>query len=149
MRFLAVPLLALLIGACSLPSTEIRSGPDRPGGDPLPPPEMFPTPDRPEGRAPQQDVREACRAAPAPRGWIAIRYVAREGECPGLPFYDGYTGVLLQYYADKPVGTMLVVCADQPPPRGWLRDWAPESESCPGARVDEGEPTAVAIRRVR
>lgn len=56
---------------------------------------------------------------------------------------------VIERYSLKPIGATMVVCADQAIPRDWVRERDQDaSAGCPGARVREGERTAVTIRRV-
>jgi hypothetical protein len=110
------------------------------------------TPGRPAGGPIESAMIDyVCRAAPMPSGWIAIAYQEGGENCvrstdPDNPF----TVAMIQRYDTAPVATTMTVCADQRVPRNWARErgLAPGS-GCAGARVGEGQPTAVVIRRIR
>lgn len=93
---------------------------------------------------------EVCRSGPLPSGWIAIRYVEGGESCPKPRDGDPYTRAVIERYRDRPLGTVIVVCADQGTPRGWVREREGGlRQGCPGARVKEGAATAVRMRRIR
>ena len=144
------PTLALLTiltaSACGGIAVSPRLGPEDPV--PVPGPDRDVRPEPIDASSGFSDLRRACRASVAPRGWIAVEYIQGE-RCPEWESYGGYTGVLLQRFDHRPVGTVLIVCADEPAPSGWVREEAPPESRCPGARVRQGEPTAHAIRRLR
>jgi hypothetical protein len=85
-----------------------------------------------------------------PSGWIAIRYIPGAENCPESTDPENpYTAAVIQRYSQLPFGATIVVCADQPIPRQWVRDFNRDVRaSCDGARVRAGAPTAVVIRRV-
>ena len=98
----------------------------------------------------QPVVDEICRVSATRSGWIAIRYIRDEKNCPastdpGNP----YTVAVIERYFDKQVGTTMVVCADQTVPHGWVRESNQNVRTaCEGARVRDGLPTVMSIRRV-
>lgn len=142
-------LILLALTACGGSSFRVRGAPQPPGDTPLPGPDVVGAPDRGAMDTPLADMRQACRASAVPAGWIAVDYIELQGRCPKRVSDGGYNGVLLQYYENRMVGTVLVVCADQPTPNGWIRSGEPENEVCTGARVDPGESTTKYIKRVR
>lgn len=91
-------------------------------------------------------TREVCRTGAQPAGWIAVQYVERTGCAPSPG--GGPDGAILVYIANRELGATVVICADQRTPRGWSRQAAPDGAACEGARVREGRPTAVEIRRI-
>ncbi|HKJ93952.1 MAG TPA: hypothetical protein VJ957_12355 [Longimicrobiales bacterium] len=118
----------------------------RPGGDETPGLD----PDwRNEAYTNRPETRRACRADARPRGWIAVSYLRLGDECQKVAEGDPYNGVLLQKYFDWPTGGVLDICADEVVPRGWFELMEPAARACKGARVKEGEPTAIRIRKAR
>ena len=95
-------------------------------------------------------VDEVCRVNATRSGWIAIRYIRDEKNCPAPTDAENpYTVAVIERHYDKPVGTTMVVCADQSIPRDWIRESNPDVRAtCQGARVRDGAPTAMVIRRV-
>lgn len=92
---------------------------------------------------------EVCRARPLPSGWIAIRYTAGGERCPKGPDGNPYTRAVIERHRGRAAGTVIVICADQGTPRGWVRERSEDlREGCPGARVRAGAATAVRIRRI-
>ena len=97
-------------------------------------------------------VRRVCRTGSRPRGWIAVAYVSSgEGDCPALSKSDSgatATVAVLTHYVDLPLETVLDVCADEPTPRGWVKDdsVADASDSCPSA--ERNGSSTYRIRRV-
>lgn len=148
MRLILTALTALTLAACALPDARIRTGPDEPVL-PVPGPDLGGDVDRGTTPALGPRARQVCRAAPTPRGWIAVDYMVLERECPRSPGDRGFNGAVLEYYSDRPAGSVMVICADEPTPDGWIREHTVPDHVCSGARVGEGEPTARRIRRVR
>ena len=107
-------------------------------------------------RVDADDIRPAidrvCRTGAMPEGYIAIDYADGGRDCP-TPIDDGnrFTAAVIERYTTKPVGAIMIVCADQPTPNGWLREDKGEGSTtaCRGARVSEGEPATRTIIRVR
>ena len=94
-------------------------------------------------------MREGCRVT-GRSGWIAVAYTVAGERCPpNRDPEDPYNGATLLRYDLQPRGAKLVVCADQPVPRGWQRATDPVEGECVGARVRDGSPTRMVIRRVR
>ena len=97
------------------------------------------------------DGRTVCRTDARPRGWIAVAYVAADGDCSKLARGDLVPmAAVLTRYADLAVNAVLEVCADQNVPRGWVTDPTPSgdaNDSCPGGASDGS--TTRRIRRVR
>ena len=113
--------------------------------------------ERPNATRGTQHVDEqlVCRTSGVPGGWIAVAYVSASDRCPARAGADSAaataTAALVTNYADRPRGSMLDVCADQPVPPGWhtVSDESVEDGSrCPGAARD-GRATARRIRRVQ
>lgn len=95
-------------------------------------------------------VDKVCRTNAMRTGWLAIRYLDEEENCPKSTDPENrYNAAVIERYSLKPVGATMTVCADQTIPRDWVREHNQEvGANCPGARVREGERTAVTIRRV-
>ena len=98
----------------------------------------------------QPAVDQVCRVQPMRAGWIATSYLQGGDTCPESTDPENpYTVAVIERYSDKRVETTLMVCADQSIPRQWLRESNRDvSATCSGARVREGEPTVMVIRRV-
>ena len=150
MRTILVLALGCVAG-CSNVNPIVR-GPD-PGGIPggpgtAPPGRIDPRFPESDHRADGQPARtrRLCRLRGAPAGYIATAY-DRSDDCPRADDADGYNVAIVEYYADRPIGATMIVCADQRTPRHWMRTADDPSGSCPGARVDAGEPTSVTIQR--
>lgn len=139
---LAAPILALvLLSGCG---TTFR--PRAPGdGAPVPGSESI-------SRGPQIEdapMREVCRVT-GRSGWIAVAYTVAGDRCPpNRDRENPYNGATLLRHDLQPRGSKLVVCADQAVPRSWQRVADPVEGECVGARVREGWPTRMVIRRVR
>ena len=95
-------------------------------------------------------VERVCRSQAGRGGWIITGYVQGARNCPTLSDSSNvYTGAIIERYSSKPVGSTMVVCADQAIPPLWVREHQKEAATaCPGARVKDGQPTAIVIRRV-
>ena len=146
MSAIAAGLLVFLLSSCS--SFGVRTAPEPPGVEGVPSPDVAGSPDARPSALERTDLRTECRTDARPRGWIAVEYLRLGSQCPEQKD-DGYNGVRLRHFAGMAPGAVLAVCADQPTPNGWLRKEAPPERVCEGARVDEGEPTAILIQRVR
>ena len=83
-------------------------------------------------------------------GWIATRYLRGADNCPESTDPENpYTAAVIERYSHRPIGSTMVVCADQALPRQWVRDSNREVRAtCEGARVRDGVPTVMVIRRV-
>ena len=95
-------------------------------------------------------VDQVCRVQATRAGWIVTRYLQGGENCPE-PTDPGnpYTVAVIEQITHKPVGTTMIVCADQAIPREWVRDHDPDVRAtCEGARVREGSATVMVIRRV-
>jgi hypothetical protein len=94
------------------------------------------------------DSRMVCRTDARPRGWIAVAYVAAEGDCVQRARGDSVPmAAVLTRYTDLPANTVLEVCADQGVPRGWVNDPTPSgdaNDNCPG-----GAKNGSTTRRIR
>ncbi|MGQ0703658.1 MAG: hypothetical protein ACT4PM_11055 [Gemmatimonadales bacterium] len=78
--------------------------------------------------------RLTCKTSRIPSGWIAVDYVVA-GECQPAP-NERYNGMVLIQHAGYAAGTVLVVCSDQPIPRGWYRHSGTEGageDQCPSS----------------
>ena len=95
-------------------------------------------------RDPAPELRYQCRSENPPSGWVITSYQI-SSECPTQTDTE-YNRAVLRSLQPYRVNDTLDVCADQPVPRGWLRDGAPET-GCPGARVETDSPTMMRIRR--
>jgi hypothetical protein len=148
------PLMVALAGCGTVAHPNISTGePGRvPGLAPDDRSEPLPTPGVGRSYETRNLVERVCRTAAVPRGWIAVRYeAAAPGQCPRTGTRDEeYAVALIARYNEKPVGSLMVVCADQPTPRNWLREWHLEPDhTCPGARVEADSPTSYLMRRYR
>jgi hypothetical protein len=134
----ALVLTLLVIAACG---TTIRP---RLGGVTQPSSRL----DSPTDPAPT--VEKVCRSHATRSGWITTSYFQNAETCPkSSDSTNAYNGAIIERYSQYPVGTTMVVCADQPVPRRWVREYGREAgTACPGASVPDGEVTAMVIRRV-
>lgn len=148
---ITLPALTALIALCACSSFSPRLVVPGTGGGELGPPDpsVGTTPDVPGIERTNARVRTACRMGARQEGWVAIEYVPEMRGCPHAPGDGGYNGAVIEYIGDRPIGSIVVICADQPPPRDWVREFADLEAACPGARVDEGDPGALRIRRIR
>ena len=147
----AVTLVLMLAGCGSGVRPQITVGePDRTFGGP-PRDRLGPrlAPDRDEERDKNPMVDEVCRVNAVRSGWIATRYTESTLNCPkSTDPDDSYNAAIIERYSHKQIGETMVVCADQPVPREWVREYPRDvNASCPGARVREGSPTVMTIRR--
>jgi hypothetical protein len=147
-------LVVLLAGyGVSIQPRISSSGPDEPSGfpgsgDPGP---ISGSPGLgavPEDRT---SVEQICRLDRVPFGWVVVAYAEGRESCPqALDEDNPYNVAFIEQYRYRAPGTILTICADQPVPRGWVREPPRDDDGeCAGARVKEGMPTAVQIRRVR
>jgi hypothetical protein len=150
----ALCLSLVLLASCGVtvhPRAGIGEGVRRPG---VPPPGDTQVP-APPSRAPtstpdaRPDVHRICRSASVPRGWIAVAYeAAPAGQCLGYQGEQDFAVAVIERHDRKPMGSIMVVCADQPVPRSWVREHRSEPlPGCEGARVRSGNATSYAIRR--
>lgn len=144
--------LALLTacGSTIRPRVSVGGGGQPPS--PFPGGQLSPRPDE-ERSNPEYEGRtvdQVCRTQAARPGWIATRYVQGAENCPKSTDADNrYNGAVIERYSHLQVGTVLVVCADQPIPREWVRERDQDvRSSCEGARVRDNEATVMVIRRV-
>lgn len=144
-------LVVLLAGCGASFYPRMGSGTDR---SPIPTDDTLrPGPPSPLGA--DTDVRPAieqiCRARPTPSGWIIIAYAAGGEACPASREADDlYNVAVIERLSERPVGSTMIVCADQAVPRNWVRERSPyEEAACPGARVGDDAPTVSLIRRIR
>jgi len=78
-------------------------------------------------RRPDARGRIVCRGSGFSRDWVILDYVISP-DCPAMGG-ERYNGALIVRHATYPRDSEVVVCADQPVPRGWRR----------GRVVDEAE----------
>lgn len=113
---------------------------------------LSPRPDSDRGVADDAHpiVDQVCRAQAMRSGWIATRYLQDAGNCPESTDPENpYTAAVIERYSHKPIGAAMVVCADQPVPRQWVREYNTDVRAtCQGARVRDGAATVMVIRRV-
>lgn len=150
--FGAATLVLALTGCGTAIRPHVTTGePDRPLGSP-PRDRLGPrlAPDRDEARDKNPMVDQVCRVHAVRSGWIATRYTESTLNCPrSTDPEDPYTTAIIERYSHRQIGETMVVCADQPVPREWVREYPRDvSAACPGARVREGSPTVMVIRRV-
>lgn len=146
-RLILLPALLPLLASCGMTARPVVRNSS-------PPPEVrLPEASDPGGRLePHYEssiTRRVCRAGPRPRGWISISYEQDRSACPTPVDADNpYTVALMMKYADQPIGTRLVVCADESVPSGWIRlNEGGEGRQCNGARVAAGNPMVKVILR--
>jgi hypothetical protein len=150
----ALCLSMLFLASCGVavhPRAGTGEGVLRPG---LPTPGDAQVP-APPSRAPasahdaRPDVDRICRSASIPRGWIAVAYeAAPAGQCLGGPGEQEYAVAVIERHDRKPAGSIMIVCADQPVPRSWVREHQRDAQpGCEGARVRSGDDTSYVIRR--
>ena len=144
--------LVLLAGCGTIIRPQVSTGgDDRTAGFPQRPHLIpQPTPDRDGAPDGQAMIDKVCRVQAMRSGWIATRYTEDAGNCPESTDPENpYTAAIIERYSNKQVGSTMIVCADQPVPRQWVREYNRDASiSCQGARVRNGEPTAIVIRRV-
>lgn len=95
-------------------------------------------------------IDQVCRAQAMRSGWIATRHLQGAENWPESTDPENpYTAAVIERYSHKPVGATMVVCADQSIPRQWVREYPRDVRAaCHGARVRDGAPTVMVIRRV-
>ena len=153
--FGALTLVLTMVAGCGTTGRPqvIVGEPDRGFGSP-PRDRLGPrlSPDRDEDRDKNPMVDEVCRVNAVRSGWIATRYTQSTLNCPkSTDPEDTYNTAIIERYSHRQIGETMIVCADQPVPREWVREYNRDrdaSATCPGARVREGAPTAMTIRRV-
>lgn len=151
---------SILVGTLSFASVaacgvtvrpHVRTGGSEQPPGVLPGGRLSPRPD-PEGTTDEATpiIDQVCRTTAIRTGWLAIRYFESGEDCPkSTDPGNAYNAAVIERYSLKPIGATMVVCADQTIPRDWVRDHDQDSGAgCPGARVREGERTAITIRRV-
>jgi hypothetical protein len=140
----------LLAGGCVSIQPRVGTGPDGfpPDGGSI---GVIPTPTAMPTTGGRPAILQVCRAHGRPSGYLAISYTMAGDLCPQNPNSDDpYNGAAVERFTDRPVGSIMVVCADQGIPGNWVRDHRRQvAAGCAGARVREGQPTTVRIRRVR
>lgn len=105
-----------------IPGTGAYPGPDGNGNTP-----------RGKSDSPMGGSKMICRDSPAPRGWIALDYVAAGTCAPMSRTEPGPNAALITYYAGMVPETILLVCADQSVPRNWVRV-TPEASDASSSR---------------
>ena len=149
----AVTFALTLVAGCG---TTVRphvsgGGTDQPSGI-LPGGRLSPRPDTERGVADEAHpvIDQVCRAQAMRAGWIATQYLQGVENCPvSTDPENPYTGAVIERYSHKSVGATMVVCADQSVPRQWVREYNQDVRAtCQGARVRDGSPTVMVIRRV-
>ena len=150
----AALLLAVVLGSCStvrpfapapIPPTTAPEPPMRPGL----PPNGKPTPPAPptlsENELPM--IKRQCRGVSVPRQYVVVGY-EQSSACPKIVNENEYTMAVIELHVNRSIGEYMTVCDDQSMPRGWVRDRRHSPEvACPGARVGDGNPTSVVIRK--
>ncbi len=157
LRHLAI-LLLLLAGsaACAAtPHARIGSQPaPRTGGRAaLPGEPVSERPARPQpstGAVGGAESEVVCRASSGRQGWVIVDYVTLSG-CGTSDANHAPTGAVIARIDNRPIGSVIAVCADQQVPSQWMRERADiETKACrPDDRSDRDVPYAVMIRRVR
>lgn len=143
--------LTLVVGCGTTIRPVVRGGSEQPPGL-LPGNRMGPRPVPEDGVADDAHpvVDQICRSQAMRSGWIAIRYLQGGENCPASTDPENpFTAAVIERYELKPVGATLVVCADQSIPRQWVREHNQDvRNTCEGARVRDGAPTVMVIRKV-
>ena len=105
---------------------------------------------RSDPRTSEREIRTtACRVAGIPSGYVAIDYVTSRDCMKTGDSTQVYNAAILLDVRNHPVGSTVLMCADQRAPRGWTRG-VPNSEAgeCPRDPKDKSkDPTVVEIRR--
>jgi hypothetical protein len=95
-------------------------------------------------------IRQICRNQSVPHGWLIIKYAQGDDRCPAPADRDNpFTVAIIERYEDKPLESIMTVCADQKLPTDWIRMNQVSGHECPGARVPANAPSVYVIRRVR
>jgi hypothetical protein len=145
-------LTALLAGCGTVIRPHVATGTGRPPvgspGEPDLGPVLAPGvggPEREEGL-----IRQVCRNQGVPAGWLIISYAVGDDRCPAPADPDNpFTVAIIERYEDKPIDSVMTVCADQKLPVDWVRMNQVSAHECPGARVPANAPSVTVIRRVR
>lgn len=139
------------VAGCSVRPHVRAGGTEQPPGL-LPGGRLSPRPDPNAGTADETTpvIDQVCRTTATRTGWLAVRYFESGEDCPkSTDPQNPYNAAMIERYSLKPIGATMVICADQTIPRDWVRESNQDAGAgCPGARVREGERTAVTIRRV-
>lgn len=63
-----------------------------------------------------------CRGAPIPVGWVLVDDTREASMCGGdnPAALNAYNIWALERYDNRPVGTVIVICASMPTPPGWV-----------------------------
>jgi hypothetical protein len=152
----AALLLTLVLGACStvrpfapapIPPTTATQQPMRPGLPPTGNPVPTAMPGRSESSLPL--IQRQCRGVNVPRQYVVVSY-EQSAACPKVANENEFTMAVIELHSNRQIGEFMTVCDDQGMPRGWVRDRRHSPEvACPGARVGDGKPTSVVIRKQR
>jgi hypothetical protein len=94
-------------------------------------------------------VDQVCRTKSIPSGWIAVDYLTDAGCQTPSGSSNPYNVALIARYGDTPVGQTMVVCADQPAPRGWARETTSTDDGRCRDGSEGGGSRTVVIRRLR
>ena len=112
--------LGFLVGCGTTVRPFVRTGGSGAASGGSPGGQLSPRPD--SDRASRDDaqpiVDEICRSEPMRAGWIATRYLRDAGNCAASTDPENpYTAAVIERYSHLPVGSTMVVCADQSIPR--------------------------------
>jgi hypothetical protein len=107
---------------------------------------------RPEAEHYRQDTtRTICRGAAIPTGWLLVNDARDPRSCGGdnPAALSAFNVWVIQRYDDRPVNTVLEVCAMAPTPDGWaLVDIYRRNDRC-GRAPDAFQVNVKRIRRAR
>jgi hypothetical protein len=89
-----------------------------------------------------------CRGGNIPAGWILVDDLRDPNSCGGSnpTVLNSYNVWAIEKYSDRPVGTVIEVCASAPTPPGWvLVDVYRNRDSC----GHPAEPFTANVKRIR
>ena len=96
-----------------------------------------------------RDRQLVCRGAQLPAGWIVVTDTRDPSMCTGdqsATTVNSYNIWAIERYDDRPVGSVMEICASSPAPDGWqLVDIYRSRERC----GHPDEPFAANVKRIR
>jgi hypothetical protein len=91
--------------------------------------------------------RRICRTERVPPGWVISAYETT-AQCTRVSVDNSYNLAVIATLSGYQRGDVIAICADQAIPDGWvLASGDRQRGECPGARVKEGEATALVISK--
>jgi hypothetical protein len=151
-------LFALAIGTTVLASCNgmaLRPRGSTPGATPIGPrtgPVVTDAPlpnDMGGNRSPERALgRTVCKSSGIPRGFLAVDYI-QSREC--MPSNDStrvFNAAVLVDVSSRPLGTLLLVCADQTIPWGWMPTQREPKESGQCPRDPSDKSTKPRVREI-